>query len=46
MPVPINSAGFSNMLDPSVGLRKVFFDSYDDYITHKAMAPILFSMQG
>ena len=46
MAVPINSASFSNMLDPSVGLRKVFFDSYDDYIKRKAMVPILFNMQG
>ena len=46
MTVPINSASFSTMLDPSVGLRKVFFDSYDDYITRKAMVPIIYSMQG
>lgn len=46
MTIPINSASFSTMLDPSVGLRKVFFDSYDEYITKKAMVPIVFNMQG
>lgn len=46
MAVPINSASFSTMLDPSVGLRKVFFDSYDEYIKRKAFVPILYSMQG
>ncbi|MFH1640554.1 MAG: Mu-like prophage major head subunit gpT family protein [Candidatus Omnitrophota bacterium] len=46
MSVPINSASFSQMLDPSVGLRKVFFDSYDNYITRKAMVPIIYNMQG
>jgi len=46
MSIPINSAGFKEVLDPSVGLRKVFFDSYDDYISRKSMVPLLFSMQG
>ena len=46
MSIPINSAGFQEVLDPSVGLRKVFFDSYDDYISRKSMVPLLFSMQG
>jgi len=46
MSIPINSASFSTALDPSVGMRKVFFDSYDEYIKKKAMVPILFKMQG
>lgn len=42
--IPINAANFSNLMAP--GLRKAFFDSYDETIKKEAMVPILFSIDG
>lgn len=44
MAVPITSANFSELMAP--GIRKAFFDSYDQYIKTKAMTPILYKMLG
>ena len=41
MSVPLNSASFTNLMAP--GIRKAFFDSYDDVMKKEAVVPVLYT---
>lgn len=41
MSVPISSGSFANLREP--GIRKAFFDSYDEVIKSEAVVPILYN---
>ena len=44
MSVPINAQEFTELMGP--GVRKAFFNSYDEIISTESMVPRLFNMQG
>ena len=44
MSVPISEQNLSQLVEP--GIRKVFFNSYDDVISKEAMVPRLYNMMG
>lgn len=44
MSVPINAQEFSNLMQP--GVKKVFFNSYDETVQKESMVPRLFTMIG
>lgn len=43
MSVPINAANFSNLMAP--GIRKAFFDSYDEVVKTEGMIDMLYGME-